>query len=40
MNDTQAQHPDVASYDRFFKSGAYLRTHAECMGRWHGEQES
>ena len=36
MNYVQAQHLDLDFYDRFFKPGAYLRTHAEHMDRWHG----
>ena len=32
----QAHHLDLDFYDRFFKPGAYLRTHAEHMDRWHG----
>lgn len=35
MNYLQAQHIDLEFYDRFFKPGAYLQTHAEHMGRWH-----
>ncbi len=33
----QAQHLDVEFYDRFYQPGAYLRTHASHMARWHGE---
>ncbi len=33
----QAHHLDLEFYDRFFKEGAYLRTHAEHMAHWHGE---
>jgi hypothetical protein len=33
MNYVQARHLDPGSYDRFFKPGAYLRTHAEHMQR-------
>jgi hypothetical protein len=36
LNYVQAQHLDLEFYDRFFKPGAYLRTHAEHMDRWHG----
>jgi hypothetical protein len=36
LNYVQAQHLDPDFYDRFFKPGAYLRTHAEHMDRWHG----
>jgi hypothetical protein len=35
MNYVQAQHIDLAFYDRFFKPGAYLSTHAEHMAVWH-----
>jgi hypothetical protein len=35
MNYVQAQHIDLDFYDRFFKPGAYLRTHAEHMRHWH-----
>jgi hypothetical protein len=37
MNYVQAHHLDLDFYDRFFKPGAYLRTHAEQMQRWHSE---
>jgi hypothetical protein len=37
MNYVQAQHLDLDFYDRFFEPGAYLRTHAEHMERWHGK---
>jgi hypothetical protein len=36
MNYVQAHHLDVDFYDRFFKPGAYLHTHAGHMERWHG----
>jgi hypothetical protein len=36
MNYVQAHHQDLDFYDRFFNPGAYLRTHAEHMQRWHG----
>ncbi len=36
LNYVQAHHLDLDFYDRFFKPGAYLRTHAEHMERWHG----
>ncbi|GIV79918.1 MAG: hypothetical protein KatS3mg050_4312 [Litorilinea sp.] len=32
----QAHHLDLAFYDHYFRPGAYLRTHAEHMARWHG----
>ena len=35
MNYVQAQHIDLEFYDRFFKPGAYLPTHAEHMAVWH-----
>ena len=31
----QAHHIDLDFYDRFYKPGAYLRTHAEHMEKWH-----
>jgi hypothetical protein len=34
----QAQHIDLESYDKFYKPGAYLGTHAEHMEQWHGGQ--
>jgi hypothetical protein len=39
MNYVQAHHLDLDFYDRFFKPGAYLRTHAEHMKRWHDRPE-
>jgi hypothetical protein len=39
MNYVQAHHLDLEFYDRFFQPGAYLRTHAEHMQRWHGGLE-
>jgi len=38
-NYVQAHYLDLDFYDRFFKPGAYLRTHAQPMQRWHGEQQ-
>jgi hypothetical protein len=32
----QAQHLDTEYYDHFFRHGAYLRSHAEHLARWHG----
>lgn len=32
----QAHHMDLGFYDRFYKPGAYLRSHATHMERWHG----
>ncbi len=31
----QAHHLDLEYYDRFYRPGSYLRTHAEHMSRWH-----
>ena len=31
----QAHHLDLDFYDEFYKPGAYLKTHAEHMARWH-----
>jgi hypothetical protein len=31
----QAHHLDLEFYDRFYKPGAYLRTHARHLARWH-----
>ena len=31
----QAHHLDLEFYDRFFKPGAYLKTHAGHMKSWH-----
>ena len=39
MNYVQAHHLDLEFYDRFFKQGAYLRTHAEHMQRWHSQPD-
>ena len=39
MNYVQAHHLDLDFYDRHFKPGAYLRSHAEHMHRWHGQPE-
>ena len=39
MNYVQAHHLDLDFYDRYFKPGAYLRTHAEHLQRWHGRPE-
>ena len=33
----QAMHLDLDFYDRFYNPGAYLRTHADHMKRWHPE---
>ena len=34
----QAQHLDIEFYDRFFKPGAYLESHARHMQRWHSTE--
>ena len=39
MNYVQAHHLDLEFYDRFFKPGAYLHTHAEHMETWHGQRQ-
>ncbi|MFI0470953.1 hypothetical protein ACH347_43425 [Saccharopolyspora sp. 5N102] len=39
MNYVQAHHLDLDFYDRFFKPGAYLHTHATHMQKWHGAEE-
>ena len=39
LNYVQAHHLDLEFYDRFFKPGAYLGTHAQHMQRWHGQPE-
>jgi hypothetical protein len=36
MQYLQAQHLDLDFYDEFYKPGAYLKTHAEHMEKWHG----
>jgi hypothetical protein len=38
LNYVQAHHLDLDFYDRFFRQGAYLRTHAEHMRTWHDGQ--
>jgi hypothetical protein len=35
LNYVQAHHLDLEFYDRFFRPGAYLPTHAEHMQKWH-----
>jgi hypothetical protein len=35
----QAHHLDLEFYDHYYLPGAYLRTHAEHMGRWHPEEK-
>jgi hypothetical protein len=39
LNYLQAHHLDLDFYDRFFRPGGYLRTHAEHMRRWHAGPE-
>jgi hypothetical protein len=39
LNYVQAHHLELGFYDRFFRPGAYLRTHAEHMDRWHSGGE-
>ncbi len=34
----QAHHLDLDFYDHFFEPGAYLKTHADHMARWHPER--
>jgi hypothetical protein len=34
----QAHHLDLDFYDRHFKRGGYLKTHAEHMARWHSNR--
>lgn len=36
----QAHHLDLEFYDCFYEPGAYLRTHAEHMKKWHTDSES
>ena len=33
----QAHHLDLDFYDHYFKPGAYLKTHAQHMARWHSD---
>ncbi len=35
----QAHHLDLEYYDHHFQPGAYLRTHARHVERWHPEDE-
>ena len=35
----QAHHLDLDFYDEFYKPGAYLRTHADHMERWHSDEK-
>jgi hypothetical protein len=34
----QAHHLDLEFYDEYYQPGAYLKTHAEHLARWHSEQ--
>lgn len=34
----QAHHLDLAFYDKFYKPGAYLKTHAMHMAHWHSDE--
>jgi hypothetical protein len=36
----QAHHIDLQFYDKFYKPGAYLKTHAEHMERWHSNEST
>jgi len=36
----QAHHLDLEFYDTFYKPGAYLKTHAAHMSRWHSEDSN
>jgi hypothetical protein len=36
--ELQAHHIDLDFYDEFYKPGAYLRTHAEHMKKWHSNE--
>jgi len=40
MQYLQAHHLDLEFYDRFYKPGVYLETHAQHMEQWHGETDS
>ena len=40
LNYVQAHHLDLEFYDRFFEPGAYLRSHADHMQRWHAGEEA
>jgi hypothetical protein len=35
----QAHHLDLEFYDRYFKPGAYLQTHADHMALWHSDRK-
>ncbi|TJX15373.1 hypothetical protein E9840_02950 [Tissierella creatinini] len=34
----QAHHLDLEFYDKFYKPGAYLKTHSEHIEKWHGDK--
>ena len=34
----QVHHLDLEFYDRFYKPGSYLKTHAMHMAKWHSEE--
>jgi len=36
----QAHHLDLDFYDKFYKPGAYLKTHAQHMVRWHPQSQA
>jgi hypothetical protein len=36
----QAHHLDLEFYDKFYKPGSYLRTHAAHMSRWHSQDST
>jgi hypothetical protein len=36
----QAHHLDLDFYDKFYKPGAYLKTHAAHMAKWHPEEQT
>ena len=38
LNYVQAHHLDLDFYDRFFRPGAYLGSHAEHLARWHPDR--
>ena len=35
----QTHHLDLEYYDKLFLPGAYLRTHADHLEKWHGKSE-
>ena len=36
----QAHHLDLEFYDKFYKPGAYLKTHARHMTHWHSDESA